>query len=92
MKNLLQKLFFGSIVVMAFFVLAYSLWLYANWQIGALWALFLVGMSLLAVLWFGWLLNETPDNWPLSIRYVRPATLPLREHRVDWKRPAPESA
>lgn len=92
MKNLLQKLFFGSIITIAIFALGHSLWLYANWQLDALRTLLLVEMSLLAVLWFGFLLSEPGDSWPLSIRYVRPAALPLREYRVDWKRLAQQSA
>ena len=92
MKRLLQKLYYGSLVTAALVVLGYSFRLYANWQLDGLQALFLVAMSLLALLWFGFLLYESADDWPLSIRYVKPAALPLREHRVEWKRLVQQSA
>jgi hypothetical protein len=85
MRNLVQKLFFGSVVTAALFVLSYTIWVYAHWQIDGLQALLCVGMSLLAILCFGFLLNDEMEDWPLSIRDTGRAVTPLRERRSEWK-------
>lgn len=86
MRNLIQKLFFGSIVTAALFVFSYTLWLYAHWQIDGLQFLLSVEMSVLAILWFGFLLiNDEMEDWPLSIRDSGRDAVSLREHRSEWK-------
>ena len=85
MRNLVQRLFFGSIVTAALFVLSYTLWLYAHWQIDGLQALLSVWMSLPAILWFGFLLDDGMEDWPYSIRDTGWAVTPVRERRSEWK-------
>ena len=86
MRNPIQKLFLGSIVSAALFVLSYTLWLYAHSQIDGLLALLLsVWMSLLAILWFAFLLNDGMEVRPHSIRNTRRAVTPLCERHSEWK-------
>ena len=86
MRNLIQKLFFSSIVTAALFVLSYTLWLYAHWQIDGLQFLLSVEMSGLAILWFGFLLiNDEMEDWPLSIRDSGRAVTPVRKSRSSFQ-------
>ena len=85
MRNLVQKLFFGSIVTAALYFFGYTLWLYAHWQIDGLQALLCVWMSLPAILCFGFLLNDGIEDWPYSIRDTGRAVTPVRERRSEWK-------
>lgn len=85
MRNLVQRLFFGSIVTAALFVLGYTLWLYAHWQIDGLQALLSVWMSLLAILWFGFLLDDGMEDWPYSIRDTGRAVTPVRKTRSSFQ-------
>ena len=62
MRSLVRKFFYGFILAAAIFGLGYSAWLYALRLIDGLQALFSMEMSMLAILWFGFMLSEAADQ------------------------------
>ena len=85
MRNLVRKFFYGFIMAAALFGFGYSLWLYALRLIDGLQALFSMEMSMLAILWFGFMLNEAEDDWPLSIQLGKRVPRPQTEQHSDWQ-------
>jgi hypothetical protein len=85
MRNLVRKFFFGFIVAAALFGLGYTLGLYAHHSIDGLEGLLSMKISVLAVLWFGFHLNEEAEDWPLSIRHTARAATPRIERHSGWK-------
>jgi hypothetical protein len=83
MRNLVRKFFYGFIVAAALFGLGYSLWLYALRLIDGLQAPFSMEMSMLAILWFGFMLSEAADDWPLSIQPGERVPRPQTEQHSD---------
>jgi hypothetical protein len=79
MKYRVRNFFFGAIVAAALFSLGYTLWLDAQHRIDFLQALFSMEISVLSALWFGFRLNDTAEEGPVSIRDAGLGTMPRRE-------------
>ena len=78
-----RNLFFGAIVAAALFSLGYAFWLEAHHRIDFLQALFSIETSVWSALWFGFRLNDTAEDGPISIRDAGLGTMPRRESSDD---------
>jgi len=92
MKNLIRKFFFLSIFAVSILGLVYTLVLYAGRQIDGLQALFCTDMAMLSILWFAFQLRQAGEDWPISIRPRREATMIRSEQRDLWIRRQQQAA